>query len=516
MEEKITGKNEGIVEVELWKLVLAIWNRVWLVALSGILGATAIGFATYFFVTPQYESSAMFYVNNSSFSVGNASLDITSGDISASKELVESYIVILKTRESLNDVIDYAGVDRTYSQMKNMISAASVNSTEIFEVVVTSSDPEEAEKIADAIAYILPKRISNIIEGTSAKVVDSAVLPASPSSPKYIKNCLLGFMLGIVFSIVWIVLREMFNTTIRSEEDIAQACKYPILASVPDMLAPSKGKYYYGTSKRKDNKQGYSKKKSEINFVGDNISFAAAEAYKLLRTKVQFSFADESDCHIIGVSSALAGEGKSLSSVNLAYSLAQLNKRVLLVDCDMRRPSVSDKLRVSPAPGLSNYLTRQIQIKDILQNYKDKDTSFHVIAAGANPPNPIELLSSERMEKLIKAFREYYDYIILDLPPVDEVSDAMVASKIADGILLVVRQDYCDRLVLNTSVRQFEFVDAHILGLVMNCTTEMGTGYGKRYGKYKKYYRKYQYNYSYASASAVNKERNKKRVKHDN
>ena len=509
MEERTIGKNEGIVEVDLWKVVLAIWHRIWFVILSALLGTTAIGIATYFFVTPQYQSSAIFYVNNSSFSVGDASLDITSGDISASKELVESYIVILKTRESLNDVIDYAGVDRTCSQMKNMISAASVNSTEIFEVVVTSPNPEEAEKIADAIAYILPKRISSIIEGTSAKVVDSAVLAASPSSPNYIKNCLLGFMLGIVFSIVWIVLREMFNITIRSEEDVAQACKYPILASVPDMLAPSKGKYYYGASRKKRKKQGLLGKKEETNFVGDNISFAAAEAYKLLRTKVQFSFADESDCHIIGVSSALAGEGKSLSSVNLAYSLSQLNKRVLLVDCDMRRPSVSDKLNVSSAPGLSNYLTRQIQIKDILQNYKDGDASFHVIAAGANPPNPIELLSSTRMEKLIEAFREYYDYIILDLPPVDEVSDAMVASKIADGILLVVRQDYCDRLVLNTSVRQFEFVDARIIGLVMNCTTEVGTGYGKRYGKYRKYYRRYRYGYSYASTSVADKETSK-------
>ena len=499
MEEKALGKNDGIVEVELWKLVFAIWHRAWLVILAGILGAMVVGVATYLFVTPQYQSSAMFYVNNSSFSVGDASLDITSGDISASKELVESYIVILKTRESLNDVIDYAGVNRSYAQMRNMISASSVNSTEIFEVVVTSPDPEEAEKIADAIAYILPKRISSIIEGTSAKVVDSAVIAASPSSPNYIKNCLLGFMLGVVFSIAWIILREMFNNMIRSEEDVAQACKYPILAAVPDMLAPSKGKYYYGGPKNKRKKQGFLAKKEEQNFVGDNISFAAAEAYKLLRTKVQFSFADESDCHIIGVSSALAGEGKSLSSVNLAYSLSQLNKRVLLVDCDMRRPSVSEKLKINQAPGLSNYLTRQIQVKDILQNYKDKDASFHVIAAGENPPNPIELLSSTRMEKVIDAFREYYDYIILDLPPVDEVSDAMVASKIADGILLVVRQDYCDRMVLNTSVRQFEFVDARILGLVLNCTTESSIGYGKRYGKYRKYYHRYRYRYSYSS-----------------
>ena len=115
---------------------------------------------TLLFVTPKYESSAMFYVNNNSVSLGDAALSITSSDISASRGLVQSYIVILNTRESLNDVIDYTGVSRTYKELKEMISAEAVDDTEIFKVVVTSEDSVEAEKIANGIAYILPKRIT--------------------------------------------------------------------------------------------------------------------------------------------------------------------------------------------------------------------------------------------------------------------------------------------------------------------------------------------------------------------
>lgn len=499
MEEKVLDNKE--IEIDLWRLITAIMYKIWLVIIASVAGAILAGAVTFFLVTPLYQSSAMFYVNNSSLSVGDASLSLSTGDISAAKSLVDSYIVILKTRSSLNDVIDYAGVDRTYSEVKGMISAAAVNSTEIFEVVVTSPDPVEAEKIASAVAYILPNRISDIIEGTSAKVVDTAIIAAAPSSPSYTKNILIGFMLGALISVGYIVLRELFDTTIRSEDDVAQGCKYPVLTSVPNMSAPSKGGYYYySNKKRKRRKKNILKReKEEVILIGEHISFAASEAYKLLRTKVQFSFADEGNCRVIGVSSALAGEGKSLSSINLAYSLAQLDKKVLLIDCDMRRPSIAQKIEVKEEPGLSNYLTRLVNANEILQHYRENGVMFHVISAGTNPPNPIELLSSTRMSAAVQTFREYYDYIILDLPPVEEVSDAMVASKIADGILLVVRQDYCDRVVLASAVRQFEFVDSRILGVIMNCTTDNGAGYGKKYSKYKKYYHRYRNRYAYAS-----------------
>lgn len=488
MDSRATERNDGM-EIDIKRLFSAVKRRIWAVVLSTVM-ATVIAFlGTFFLITPKYEATVMFYVNNNSLSVGDASFSITSSDITASKSLVDSYIVILQTRETLNDVIDYAGVNLTFSELTKMITAEAVNSTEIFQVVVTSTDPIEAEKVADAIAYILPKRISSIIEGTSAKIVDPAVTPTKPSSPSYPVNTIIGFLLGMVGSISVIVLYEIFDITIRTEEDIAMISKLPILAAVPDMTAPSKGGYYYANGRKQDGKKAAATSKNPT-LVGSEVSFAATEAYKLLRTKLQFSFADENTCHVIGISSALSGEGKSLSAINLAYSLSQLDKRVLLIDCDMRRPSISTKLPVSKVPGLSNYLSGQASLDGLHQHcgIPGEEEAFSVITAGRNPPNPVELLSSPKMSKMLEFFRKSYDYILLDLPPVGEVTDALAVVKETDGMLLVVRQNYCDRVACSAAIRQFEFIESRILGIIYNCTTESDGAYGKKY--YKKYGKK--------------------------
>lgn len=484
MNDKVEKKE---FEIDMRRLIAAVLQKSWLVILIAVLCAAAVFAFTFFCVTPQYESTTMFYVNNNSVSIGDASVSISSADLTAAKSLVDSYIVILKTRTTLNDVCDYAGVSRSYSELKGMISASSVNSTEIFQVVVTSPDPAEAEKIAHAIAYILPKRIGSIIEGTSAQVVDSAVVATSPSSPSYVQNTLIGFMVGLLLSMAVIVLREVFDVTIRSEDDVTQCCKHPILTSVPDMTATSKGGYYYSNGdKKKITKTAVADGKQSV-LVGSNIPFAASEAYKLLRTKLQFSFADDNQCHVIGISSSMAGEGKSLSAANLAYTLAQLNNRVLLIECDLRRPTIGKKLPVAKMPGLTNYLTGQNGIDEVLQRCSiDPSSTFHVIASGRIPPNPIELLSSDKMENLMTILRSNYNYIILDLPPTGEVSDALMAAKLVDGMLLVVRQNYCNRLILEDTVRQFEFVGARVLGLVISYASENNGSYGKKY--YKRYY----------------------------
>ena len=488
MNEQVMN-SEDMVEVSIKRLLDAVLHRVWIVGMASVLGALIVLLGTLFLITPKYESSAMFYVNNNAISVGDMSLSsITSSDITASRNLVNSYVVILNTRESLNDVIDYAGVDLTYKDLKKMISAASVEETEIFEVVVTSTDPQEAEKLASAIAYILPKRISSIIEGTSAKVVDAAVVPSKPSSPSYTMNTVLGFALGLVMSVGIIVLRELFDVTIRNEEDITHLSKHPILAAVPDMMAVSKGGYYAyeKTAKNRKKQTADSKNKKPVT-VGRDINFAASEAYKLLRTKLQYSFADENSCRVLSVSSALTGEGKSLTSVNLAYTLSELGARVLLIDCDMRRPSLPAKLPIAKKPGLSGYLSGQISVDNLIQNcgLQGEECAFHVIAAGQIPPNPVELLSSVRMIKLLNLLRSAYDYIVLDLPPIGEVSDALAIVKETDGVLLVVRQDYCNRIALRSAIRQFEFVGSRILGIAYNCASDNCAGYSKKY--YKKY-----------------------------
>ena len=493
MDEKTLHNNNDEIEIDLKRLLDALMDKAWLIAIVSVLCAVLAFVGTFFLITPQYQSAAMFYVNNSDISVGSATLSLEASDISASRGLVDTYIVILKTRETLLDVIDYAGLDLTYEQINGMVAAEAVDETEVFRVTITNPDPNQAEQIANAIAYILPKRIATIIEGTSAKVVDAAVVASSPSSPSYTRNTMLGFLIGAVLSAALVVLKELMDVTIRNEEDITSSCVHPVLASIPDMEVSSKGGYYYGYGNQKKPSGGKGK---HVELVGGNISFAAAESYKMLRTKLQFSFAeDENHCRVIGVSSALSGEGKTLSAVNLAYSMSQLGKRVLLIDCDMRRPSLAEKLPISKTPGLSDFLTGQIQADQLIQRcgIKDDEQAFHAISSGRTPPNPMELLSSSRMKKMLLRLRDLFDYIILDLPPVGEVSDALAAAEMTDGMLMVVRQDYCDRVALNNAVRQFEFVDAKILGVVFNYTKDELGGYGKRY--YKRYYKKYNKGY---------------------
>ena len=493
MDDKRKERRQEL-EVDFKRVFQAVWKKAWIVMIVAVLTAVITLVGTVLFITPKYESSAMFYVNNNALSLGN--VNISSGDITASKSLVETYIVILMTRSSLEAIIDYAEVDLTYEDLEKMISASSVNSTEVFCVTVTSEDPEEAEKVANAIAQILPNRIGSIIESSSAKLVDPAVMPTKPSSPSYASNTVLGFLVGLAVCVSVIVLRVIFDVTIREESDITDMVQYPILATVPDMTAHSKGGYYRyayaGKNKEPANKQTV--------LVGKGISFAASEAYKLLRTKLQFSFADGKKCHVIGVSSAMAGEGKSLSSTNIAYSLAELDKKVLLIDCDLRRPSLADKLPIAKFPGLSNYLSGLCNLEEVIQDcgLTNTDKRFEVISAGGNAPNPVELLSSDRMSQLLEELREKYDYVILDFPPVGEVSDALALVEQTDGILVVVRQNYCNRLIMNSTMRQFEFVGARVLGVVYNSVREQsGTyAYSKRY--YKKYSR---YGGAYAASS---------------
>ena len=492
MDERNMERNETVIDLQ--RVIGAVLNKIWLVALVPIVCAIATFLGTFYLITPKYDASAMFYVNNNNLSFGDASLSISSSDITASKSLVNSYIVILKTRETLNDVIDYSGVDISYNDLSGMITAASVGSTEIFRVTVTSPSPEEATKLANAIEYILPNRIKNIVEGTSAKVVDTAVVPTSPSSPNYVNNTLIGFVVGLVAVVGAIVLKEIFDIKIRTEEDITLSCNHPILAAVPDMTAPSKGGYYYyGYGYRRRNSKAVLGSPEDPKLIGAEISFSASEAYKRLRTKLQFSFADEGTSRVIGISSALSGEGKSLSAINLAFTLSQLNKKVVLIDGDMRRPSLATKLSIEKTPGLSGYLSGQHPIDVLIQKcgLNGEEDAFDVVVSGRNPPNPIELLSSEKMLKMLDYLRKKYDYIILDLPPVGEVSDALAVAKITDGMLLVVRQHYCNRIALSDTVRQFAFVDAKILGVVYNCASENSRNYGYRKGYYKRYYRRY-------------------------
>ena len=204
------------------------------------------------------------------------------------------------------------------------------------------------------------------------------------------------------------------------------------------------------------------------------------ENYKALRTNIMLSVVKQG-CKKIVISSSIPGEGKSTTAANLATSLAQTDKKVLLIDCDLRKPSIYSAMGFSNVPGLTNVLTGLAELGEAIN-----ETAFpnlHVLCAGIAVPNPGELLSCEATMNFIKGLEEKYDYILFDTPPINEVSDALPIIKISDGVVLVVRQNYFDRLALTSAVRQFEFIKARVLGIVYNFATESGSAYGKKYHK---------------------------------
>ena len=210
--------------------------------------------------------------------------------------------------------------------------------------------------------------------------------------------------------------------------------------------------------------------------LNDRTPFSVQEAYKALRTNVMFSLPG-TGCKCVGVTSPTPGDGKSTTATNLAISLAQIGKRVILIDCDLRLPTVAENFRLAATPGLSDFLVGQAKIEDTVRNVE----AFHlnVMPSGNIPPDPTGLLEDKQLEHLFNALRNIYDYVIVDLPPVTSVSDAVILSKYLDGYLLTVRQRQTRHRHVAEMLKQLKLANSRVLGFV----TIGGEASGKKYYK---------------------------------
>jgi len=221
---------------------------------------------------------------------------------------------------------------------------------------------------------------------------------------------------------------------------------------------------------------GYGNRDGEFNAV-----LAAKEAYRTIRTNLMFSVA-RSGCKTLVFTSSIQGEGKTTSAVNVAFSLARSEKRVLLIDMDLRRPRVNRLLKLKVAPGLTNYISGFNTFEEIF--HASIYPNLDVITAGNLTPNPAEMAASTAVTDLLDSMKESYDYIILDTPPVNVISDALPLIKYSDGVVLVVRPKYTARSEVKNSIAQVEFVGGKILGVIANRVLVQKRGYGSGYGHY--------------------------------
>lgn len=223
---------------------------------------------------------------------------------------------------------------------------------------------------------------------------------------------------------------------------------------------------------KKEQPQGFLTQRRLI--LNANSPFALQEAYKSLRTNIRFSLHGEG-CKKICITSSSAGEGKSITMLNLAISFAQTGKKVLLVDADLRRPALARLMVEKASPGLSNILADLSCEEEVVR--KDIYPNLDVIFSGDVPPNPSELLSSERMQKFIEEMALQYDYILVDTPPVTVVSDACLVANMLDGVLLLARQGRTRKDSVKQAINRLHLTGANLLGYVLNGVDLSGSTY---------------------------------------
>lgn len=466
----------------LAKKLLRYW---WAFIIAALIGGVSFFAYSKLMITPLYKAECMIYVNNGAI---KDNLIVSQQDLNASKSLVDTYIVILKSRAVLEEVAKRTKVDYSYNELKNMVSASKVSDTEVFSVYVTGADPAEIQLIANTIAEVLPGVFMEVVEGSSVKIVDKATLPTKVISPNNKKNALMGAMGMVCLVGGLLVLKFLLDNTIQDDSDLFELTNLPLLAKIPEHTPKSERAAY--KKKRRKNKKIQKSLSDTLAHIGNRLPFSIQESYRLLRTNLIYSIPFDQKGKIIGITSSVASEYKTTTAINLAMSLASQGKKVLLLDCDLRMSEIASRLQLDETVGLTDYLTTDMNFGNIIHT-RDEYPNLYIGVGGKSTPNPGELLCSEKMARCFIQLRNKFEYIIVDFPPANIVSDALGLCKKCDGMIVVARQNYTVKASFEETMRKLEFLQANVLGVVLT-----GVETEKSYSK-KNYYKKYYGNYKY-------------------
>ncbi len=324
------------------------------------------------------------------------------------------------------------------------------------------------------------------------RVIQAAQLPLGPAGPNRFRAILLSLILSLGVGVGLALMLEYLDNTVKTVEDVARYAQLPALGIIPARIGSASRK---GISKGKAAANGHGKlqvatpgavpRNSQLMALDQRSS--AAEAYRVLRTSVLLSTAGQPP-KLILVTSGQPGEGKTTTAANTAASLAQLGASVLIIDCDLRRPAMHKVFGTDNTIGLSTYLSRDITLDKVIQ--KLPIDNLHFLPSGSIPPNPAELISSEKMRELLQTLCKTYDHILIDSPPLINVTDPVILSTLVDGVMLVVHGGKSTRDVVRRARQELTGVGAKVFGVVLNNVDLKREGYNDYY--YYRYYGNYE------------------------
>lgn len=440
------------------KLLRSRWITVCVTTLVGLLGAVAVTLLT----TPLYQASTRLFVSTTA---GSSVSEIYQGN-RFSQERVISYAQLLMGETLAQRTIDKLGLDMSAGALQENVTASAKRDTVLIDVRVLDPSPVRARDIANTLSdeFVAMVRELETPEGglrPDARVVveQRASIPGSPVVPDTTRNFLIGLALGALLGIAFAVVRELLDNTVKSRENLEEITGSGLVGSIP---------------LDKDRR-----KQPAIAFETDNS--ITAEAFRKIRTNLQFLAVDNPP-RVIVVTSSMPHEGKSTTAINIALALAEAEHSVVLVDGDMRRPTLAKYLDLVGSVGFSTVLSGGASLSDSLQ--KTRFPGLSVLTSGAVPPNPSELLGSQSARKLLTELRAKFDYVIVDSTPLLAVTDAAILAAGADGVLLMARFGQTRRDQLAHAVGSLESVGAPLLGAVFTMMPTRGSS-------------TYSYNYTY-------------------
>jgi len=443
---------------------LRIARQRWMAIAVVTLLAIGLGTLMTLRATPQYSSSARLFISTSQSDSADA---LQGGTFSLQR--VKSYANLLTGEEISRRVVEKLNLSESPRQLASQISAVAQLDTVVLSISVTDPDPKKAQLLTQTVSQEFVKYIKELEtpEGKTtapvkASIVDKATEPGGPVSPNPTRNLALAAILGLLLGAGIAVVRDSFDTSIKTTDDLELASNgSPLLGSIHfDKTAP---------------------KYPLITMLSSHAP--RTESFRVLRTNLQFVNVD-SDSKVYVVTSALPGEGKSTTTVNLAITLAESGKRVVLVEADLRRPKAVSYLQLEGAVGVTTVLVGRIELADAIQGWSG---NFDVLAAGSTPPNPAELLQSQGMNRLLTNLRREYDIVLIDAPPLLPVADAALLAASSDGAILVVHHGVTTKDQVRAAVGRLESVGARLIGTVINMSPipkrgQSGYGYGYGYG----------------------------------
>lgn len=412
--------------------------------------------------TPLYQASTRLFVSSVA---GSSMSDLYSGN-RLSLDRVVSYTQLIMGQTLAQRTVDRLGLDMDSGELRERVTAKSQPETVLIDVSVLDESPVRARDIANALSdefVVMVRELETPTTGATpdARVVveQRASVPAEPIVPKRKRNIAFGIIIGAVFGVALALLRDRLDNTVKDRDSLEEVAGVGVVGVIA-----------FDKRRRED---------AAILFERDNSS--VSEGFRKLRTNLKFLSVDDPP-RLIVVTSSVPNEGKSTTSINIALALAEAEHNVLLVDGDLRRPSIEKYLDVVGAVGLSSVLSGASPLNDALQ--KTKFPRLTVLAAGATPPNPSELLGSMSARKFLGEMRSQFDYVIIDTPPLLAVTDGAILAAEADGALLLVRTGKTKRDQLKHAINILNDVGANLLGTVLTMMPIRGGG-------------SYSYNYYY-------------------